>query len=511
MRGHLVHRKAGWDCHGLPVELEIERELGISSKADIERYGIAEFNAALPRVGVRVHRRVEPAHRADRLLDRHRRRVRNALERLHRVGLVVAQGGLEEGAPGRGHSASCPTARAAAPRSRRTRWRRATATWWTRRCSCASRSAARRACRCSGGPRRRGRSSRTRRSPCTPTSTYAHVRVGRRDADPGRGTRRAGARARTPRSSGAAAAASSPAPATSRRSPTSRTTASAATPCSRPTSSPPTDGTGVVHTAVAFGEDDFRLGERYGLKLQNPVRAGRHLRRARGAVRRPLRQGRRRRHRRGAARVRPPAPRRASTSTPTRTAGAATRRSSTTRSRAGTCAPPRSATTLLRANEEVDLVPGPHQARPLRQVAREQRRLGAVARALLGHAAAGLALRGGSRPVRGVDRRAARPRRGRPGRPPQALHRRGLVRLPGVRRGDAPRARGDRRLVGLRLDAVRAVARARSRTRTPSRTASPPTTSARRWTRRAGGSTRCWRSPPSCTGARRTRPCSAWD
>ena len=45
MQGHLVHRKAGWDCHGLPVELEIERDLGISSKEDIERYGIAEFNA----------------------------------------------------------------------------------------------------------------------------------------------------------------------------------------------------------------------------------------------------------------------------------------------------------------------------------------------------------------------------------------------------------------------------------------------------------------------------------
>jgi isoleucyl-tRNA synthetase len=45
MRGHVVHRKAGWDCHGLPVELEIERELGIQSKEDIERYGIAEFNA----------------------------------------------------------------------------------------------------------------------------------------------------------------------------------------------------------------------------------------------------------------------------------------------------------------------------------------------------------------------------------------------------------------------------------------------------------------------------------
>ncbi|HKN93440.1 MAG TPA: isoleucine--tRNA ligase [Thermoleophilaceae bacterium] len=44
MRGHQVHRKAGWDTHGLPVELEVERELGIQSKEDIERYGVAEFN-----------------------------------------------------------------------------------------------------------------------------------------------------------------------------------------------------------------------------------------------------------------------------------------------------------------------------------------------------------------------------------------------------------------------------------------------------------------------------------
>jgi isoleucyl-tRNA synthetase len=45
MTGHRVPRKAGWDCHGLPVELEVERELGIASKAEIEAYGIAEFNA----------------------------------------------------------------------------------------------------------------------------------------------------------------------------------------------------------------------------------------------------------------------------------------------------------------------------------------------------------------------------------------------------------------------------------------------------------------------------------
>ncbi len=45
MRGRLVHRKGGWDCHGLPVELEIEKELGFKAKEDIERYGVAEFNA----------------------------------------------------------------------------------------------------------------------------------------------------------------------------------------------------------------------------------------------------------------------------------------------------------------------------------------------------------------------------------------------------------------------------------------------------------------------------------
>ncbi len=44
MRGYRVPRKAGWDCHGLPVELEVEKQLGISSKHEIEEYGIAEFN-----------------------------------------------------------------------------------------------------------------------------------------------------------------------------------------------------------------------------------------------------------------------------------------------------------------------------------------------------------------------------------------------------------------------------------------------------------------------------------
>jgi isoleucyl-tRNA synthetase len=45
MQGHHVTRKAGWDCHGLPVELAVEKELGFTGKKDIEAYGIAEFNA----------------------------------------------------------------------------------------------------------------------------------------------------------------------------------------------------------------------------------------------------------------------------------------------------------------------------------------------------------------------------------------------------------------------------------------------------------------------------------
>jgi isoleucyl-tRNA synthetase len=45
MRGRHVARKGGWDCHGLPVEVEVEKELGFSGKPEIEQYGIEAFNA----------------------------------------------------------------------------------------------------------------------------------------------------------------------------------------------------------------------------------------------------------------------------------------------------------------------------------------------------------------------------------------------------------------------------------------------------------------------------------
>jgi isoleucyl-tRNA synthetase len=45
MRGKYVARKGGWDCHGLPVEVQVERELGFTAKFEIEDYGIERFNA----------------------------------------------------------------------------------------------------------------------------------------------------------------------------------------------------------------------------------------------------------------------------------------------------------------------------------------------------------------------------------------------------------------------------------------------------------------------------------
>ncbi|MDD5342347.1 MAG: isoleucine--tRNA ligase [Patescibacteria group bacterium] len=46
MRGYFVERKGGWDTQGLPVELEVEKQIGVSGKKDIEKYGIEKFNQA---------------------------------------------------------------------------------------------------------------------------------------------------------------------------------------------------------------------------------------------------------------------------------------------------------------------------------------------------------------------------------------------------------------------------------------------------------------------------------
>ena len=158
------------------------------------------------------------------------------------------------------------------------------------------------------------------------------------------------------------------------------------------------DGTGIVHTAIAFGEEDYRLGAEQGLAVVNPV--GSTAPTTSASARTPAAGSRTptttssRTCARAAACSAPNA-----FCTPTRTAGAAARRSSTTPSRPGTSARRRCATPA-RGQRDRRLVPAAHQARPLRQVAGGQRRLGDLTRALLGHAAARLALREQPRGVR---------------------------------------------------------------------------------------------------------------
>ena len=148
-----------------------------------------------------------------------------------------------------------------------------------------------------------------------------------------------------------------------------------------------------------------------GAQRRQPGAARRHLRRAHRPVRRPLGQGRRRRPDRGPARARAAAARRDATCTPTRTAGAAARRCSTTPSRRWYIRTSQLRDRLLAANETVDWHPEHIKHGRFGKLAGEQRRLGALARALLGHAAAGLALRERPRRVHRLVRRARGARR----------------------------------------------------------------------------------------------------
>ena len=58
MKGYMVPRKAGWDTHGLPVELEVEKLLGLDGKEQIEEYGLAPFTLELETVRSPGDRRV---------------------------------------------------------------------------------------------------------------------------------------------------------------------------------------------------------------------------------------------------------------------------------------------------------------------------------------------------------------------------------------------------------------------------------------------------------------------
>lgn len=53
MKGYYVERRFGWDCHGLPIEYEMEKELGVSGKTQIENFGVAQFNEACSSIVMR--------------------------------------------------------------------------------------------------------------------------------------------------------------------------------------------------------------------------------------------------------------------------------------------------------------------------------------------------------------------------------------------------------------------------------------------------------------------------
>ena len=102
MQGYHVARKAGWDCHGLPVELAVEKELGFTGKKDIEAYGIAEFNA---KCRESVTRHTDAFERADERMgywvdldDAYRTMDPEYVESR----LVVAEGDLRQGPAGPG-------------------------------------------------------------------------------------------------------------------------------------------------------------------------------------------------------------------------------------------------------------------------------------------------------------------------------------------------------------------------------------------------------------------------
>ena len=115
MQGYHVVRKAGWDCHGLPVELAVEKELGFSGKGDIEAYGVAEFNA---RCRESVLRHVDEFEAMTERMGYWVDMDAGLLDDgpgLRRERLVVAQADLRQGPARPRTTGSRRTARAAAP------------------------------------------------------------------------------------------------------------------------------------------------------------------------------------------------------------------------------------------------------------------------------------------------------------------------------------------------------------------------------------------------------------
>jgi len=135
MRGYQVPRKGGWDTQGLPVEIEVEKALGLNGKPDIERVGVARFNAECRASVTRYLADWEKlTERIAFWLDQknaYQTCTNDYIESCWR--LLRCSGTV--GSCSRTTRSRC-TARAAGRRSPTTRWRRASRTTWSiRRCS----------------------------------------------------------------------------------------------------------------------------------------------------------------------------------------------------------------------------------------------------------------------------------------------------------------------------------------------------------------------------------------
>ncbi len=344
MRGRQVPRKGGWDCHGLPVELEVEKELGLSTKHEIEAFGIAEFNR---RCRESVHRYVADwealTDRAGVWIDTADAYWTLDNTYVESVWWLVRQL-WDDGPALRGPQGVARTAAAAAPPCRATSWASptSTATSSTRRSTCASRST--------------GRDVDLLVWTTTPWTLISNVAAA---VGPDIDYVRVAADRRRPRPGHGRAA----------RAPEDAEVVERFTGADlvgwryqRPFTflDPPPgadgwrvvaadfvttdDGSGIVHLAPAFGEDDAVVGRAEGLPVLNPVDADAAFDASVAALHRAVRQGRRPRHHR---RPRPAGPARCAsrpTSTATPTAGGAARRSSTGPRPRGSSAPPSAAT-----------------------------------------------------------------------------------------------------------------------------------------------------------------------